>query len=150
MENGIIERICEGGAGSEASVWLELRTKFPGIGGTIITSEGVATANRKLHSPSVGGGNRMFIRHMIIKKISRRIKVDVNSQCIVDVIFFKKKTIFLLDVLKKFADVPSRRLSNPYRYRCRCIKIVVDVKTALIFAYASTSKITNVLRQEHL
>jgi len=38
LENeGIIEFICEGGYGSEARIIVELRTRFPGIGGTILT-----------------------------------------------------------------------------------------------------------------
>lgn len=66
---GIIEFICEGGSGSEAKVKLELRTEFAGIGGTIITHEGVATALREEHNPTPKSGHRMFLRHTIIKKL---------------------------------------------------------------------------------
>jgi hypothetical protein len=66
---GVIEFICEGGSGSEASVKVELRSEFPGIGGTIVTYEGVATALRAEYSPRSKSGHRMFLRHMIIKKL---------------------------------------------------------------------------------
>lgn len=68
-EEGIIEFICEGGIGSEARVLVELRTKFPGIGGTIITQEGAVTALREEYNLSPKSGHKMFLRHMIIKKL---------------------------------------------------------------------------------
>jgi hypothetical protein len=49
---GVIEFVCEGGIGGSARVCVELRTEFPGIGGTIVTNEGVASAFREEFSPS--------------------------------------------------------------------------------------------------
>ena len=66
---GIIDFVCHGGAGGEATVCLELRTMFPGIGGTVITQEGVAAALRTELSPGVKSGHKMFLRHAIIKKV---------------------------------------------------------------------------------
>ena len=66
---GVIEFICEGGFGSEANVKLELRTEFAGIGGTIITYEGVATALREEFTKTPKSGHMMFLRHTIIKKL---------------------------------------------------------------------------------
>lgn len=69
LKDGVIEFICEGGTGSEANVTVELRTKFPGIGGTVVTDEGVATAVRQDHSPMPRAAHRTFLRHAIIKKL---------------------------------------------------------------------------------
>jgi len=66
---GIIEFVCEGGIGSSAKVCIELRTKFPGIGGTIISHEGVACALREEFNPSPKSSHRIFLRHMIVKKL---------------------------------------------------------------------------------
>ena len=69
-DDGIVEFICKGGYGAEAEVEVQLRTKFPGLGGTIITQEGAVSALRKSYSYSLGkSGHIMFLRHMIIKKI---------------------------------------------------------------------------------
>lgn len=68
-DQGIIEFICEGGSGSEANVKVELRTIFAGIGGTILTNEGVATALREEYTPTPKAGHKMFLRHTIIKKL---------------------------------------------------------------------------------
>jgi hypothetical protein len=68
-DQGVIEFICEGGSGSEANVKVELRTIFAGIGGTIITNEGVATALREEYTPTPKSGHKMFLRHTIIKKL---------------------------------------------------------------------------------
>jgi hypothetical protein len=69
VDRGIVEFIYEGGSGSEANVRVELRTEFPGIGGTIITREGVVAALREEYVLSPKSGHRMFIRHTIIKKL---------------------------------------------------------------------------------
>jgi hypothetical protein len=69
LNRGIIEFICEGGAGGEARVIVELRTKFPGIGGTIVTHEGVAAALREEYKITPKAGHKMFLRHAIIKKL---------------------------------------------------------------------------------
>jgi len=66
---GVIEFVCEGGFGATASVLVELRTEFPGIGGTIITNEGVASAYREEFSPSPKSAHRLFLRHTIVKKM---------------------------------------------------------------------------------
>lgn len=66
---GVIEFICEGGIGATATVCVELRTEFPGIGGTIITHEGVASALREEFNPSPKSSHRLFLRHAIVKKI---------------------------------------------------------------------------------
>ena len=68
-DKGVIEFICEGGSGSEANVKVELRTIFAGVGGTILTNEGVATALREEYSPTPKSGHKMFLRHTIIKKL---------------------------------------------------------------------------------
>ena len=68
-KRGVIEFICEGGSGSEANVKVELRTVFAGIGGTIITNEGVATALREEYNITPKSGHKMFLRHTIIKKL---------------------------------------------------------------------------------
>lgn len=68
-DSGVIEFICEGGSGSEANVKVELRTVFAGIGGTIITNEGVATALREEYTITPKSGHKMFLRHTIIKKL---------------------------------------------------------------------------------
>jgi hypothetical protein len=66
---GVIEFVCEGGTGSSAKVCVELRTEFPGIGGTIITHEAVACALREEYSPSPKSAHRLFLRHTILKKL---------------------------------------------------------------------------------
>ena len=68
-DKGVIEFICEGGSGSEANVKVELRTLFAGIGGTIVTNEGVATALREEFNITPKSGHKMFLRHTIIKKL---------------------------------------------------------------------------------
>ncbi|MFA6472215.1 MAG: hypothetical protein WCU00_09270 [Candidatus Latescibacterota bacterium] len=67
--DGVIEFIAEGGNGSEARIIIELRTRFPGIGGNIITNEGAVTALREEYSPIPKTGHFMFLRHLIVKKI---------------------------------------------------------------------------------
>ena len=69
LNDGIIEYICEGGSGGEATVRVELRTRFPGIGGTIITQEGAVTALRREYNPTPKSAHRMFLRHMVLKKL---------------------------------------------------------------------------------
>lgn len=66
---GVIEFVCEGGIGATAKVCVELRTEFPGIGGTIITHEGVASAFREEFNPSQKSAHRLFLRHTIVKKL---------------------------------------------------------------------------------
>jgi hypothetical protein len=64
-----VEFIHEGGTGSEARVDVELRTRFPGIGGTIDTYQGIAVARRNEFSTAPGIGHEMFLRHTLIKKL---------------------------------------------------------------------------------
>jgi len=64
-----VEFIHEGGTGSEARVDVELRTRFPGIGGTIDTYQAIAVARRNEFSKAPDIGNQMFLRHMLIKKL---------------------------------------------------------------------------------
>jgi len=66
---GVVEFIRKGGEGGEAQVDVELRTLFPGIGGTILSKGGVTTALRKEIGVVRGSGHVMFLRHMIIKKL---------------------------------------------------------------------------------
>lgn len=68
-KKGVIEFVCEGGIGATATVCVELRTEFPGIGGTIITNEGVASAFREEFNPSPKSSHRLFLRHTIVKKM---------------------------------------------------------------------------------
>jgi hypothetical protein len=66
---GVVEFIRKGGEGGEAQVDVELRTMFPGIGGTVMTMGGVLTAFRKELGVLKGNAHTMFLRHMIIKKL---------------------------------------------------------------------------------
>lgn len=69
MDQGIVEFIGHGGTGSEAQIRIELRTQFPGLGGTLVTKEGVVAALRLEHNAVPKEGHRMFLRHTLIKKI---------------------------------------------------------------------------------
>ncbi|MFH1536622.1 MAG: hypothetical protein ABID45_01395 [Patescibacteria group bacterium] len=64
-----VRYICEGGDGSEATVAIELRTEFPGIGGTIVTQEGVPTAVRREYNQSSRIGHRIFLIMALVKKL---------------------------------------------------------------------------------
>ena len=66
---GVIQYVYEGGYGSEATDCPELRTRFDGIGGAIMTKEGVASALRTENSPSPKSGHKMFLKHIVIKKL---------------------------------------------------------------------------------
>jgi len=68
-KDGVIEYIGHGGVGSEANIQVELRTVFPGIGGTLRTNEGVVAALREEFNNTPKAGHRMFIRHVTIKKL---------------------------------------------------------------------------------
>ncbi len=61
--------IGEGGRGSEAQIDIELRTDFPGIGGTIYTRQAIPVASRKSFNPSHQIGHREFLKHAVLKKI---------------------------------------------------------------------------------
>lgn len=65
----IIIPICEGGYGSEAEIFIQVRNVFPGIGGKYKTNQVLTTAFRKEYNNSFGNGHRMFFKHLIIKKL---------------------------------------------------------------------------------
>ncbi|HSB80849.1 MAG TPA: hypothetical protein VLM91_18865 [Candidatus Methylomirabilis sp.] len=69
LQDGVVEPIREAGAGGEARIIVELRTRFPGLGGTIVTQEGVAAALRIEYNQAPRIGHEMFIRHLIAKKL---------------------------------------------------------------------------------
>lgn len=65
----IIENICEGGAGQEARVLVQARNLFPGLGGAILSEQLVASALRINYSGLPGSGTRLFLKHLLIKKL---------------------------------------------------------------------------------
>lgn len=69
LNEGIVEYLYKGGEGSEAIVEVQLRTQFPGIGGTIITNEGAVTAFRKEKNLTQGAGRNTSLRHTLVKKL---------------------------------------------------------------------------------
>lgn len=64
-----VKYIGEGGKGSEAHIDIELRTEFPGIGGTIYTYQAIPAALRVSYNPSANVGHREFIKHAVLKKL---------------------------------------------------------------------------------
>ncbi len=64
-----VEYIRDGGFGSEANIIVQLRTKFPGIGGTIITQQGVVVALREEFNKVQKTGHKLFLKHAIVKKL---------------------------------------------------------------------------------
>jgi hypothetical protein len=66
---GVLEEISEPMYGGEAQVVIQLRNSFPGIGGTIKTTKGVLSAYRSPFSKSPKDGHRIFLKHMVIKKL---------------------------------------------------------------------------------
>lgn len=68
-KESLIDFIKVGGHGDEAEIKVELRTTFPGIGDTIKTQEGVVSALREEYNKSPLMGHKLFIKHMIIKKL---------------------------------------------------------------------------------
>ncbi|MBI5046047.1 MAG: hypothetical protein HZC14_03580 [Candidatus Niyogibacteria bacterium] len=65
----VVETLCEGGSGSEASIIIQRRTCFPGMGGTVVTEQTVVTALRVPWSVTPDHGIRSFLRHALIKKL---------------------------------------------------------------------------------
>lgn len=65
----IVEDICRGGEGSEAEVLVQLRNVFPGIGGVIRINEPIVVAHRKEYNALPGTAQRVFLKHMILKKL---------------------------------------------------------------------------------
>jgi hypothetical protein len=68
QNEGLVEEILEDG-GSEATVKLQKRVKFFGLGRDIVTYQAVRAALRFEHSTSPYQGHTMFIRHTVIKKL---------------------------------------------------------------------------------
>jgi hypothetical protein len=64
-----VEFIHKEGTGSEARADVELRTKFPRIGGTIDTYQGTAVARRNEFNTAPNVDHEMFLRHTLIKKL---------------------------------------------------------------------------------
>ncbi len=64
-----VKFIGHGGSGGEASVNIELRTVFPGIGGKIITQQAAVVALREEYKLEPKLGHKMFLKHAIIKKL---------------------------------------------------------------------------------
>lgn len=64
-----VKYIGEGGRGSEARIDIELRTEFPGIGGTIHTYQAIPVALRVSYNPSSNVGHREFLKHAVLKKL---------------------------------------------------------------------------------
>lgn len=64
-----VEFICKGGSGGEATIDVELRTEFPGIGGTVNTYQAVVVANRHEYSKAPKTGHNIFLKHALIKKL---------------------------------------------------------------------------------
>ncbi len=65
----VVKFIQKGGAGGEATVDVELRNEFPGLGGTILTRDGVICALREEREAMPKAGHKTFLRHMIVKKL---------------------------------------------------------------------------------
>jgi hypothetical protein len=61
--------VCEGGSGDEANITVQLRTKFPGIGGAIFTYQALPVAFRTDFDYSPQCGHRIFYKHAVIKKL---------------------------------------------------------------------------------
>ncbi len=61
--------VCEGGSGDEANILVQLRTKFPGIGGVIFTYQALPVAYRTDFDYSPQCGHRLFYKHAVIKKL---------------------------------------------------------------------------------
>jgi len=78
---------------------VQLRTEFPGIGGTIVTQEGVASALREEYNPSPKAGHRMFLRHTIIKKLDD---------------YFHRTGVYVYSHVPRPLGSTSQRDSKPY------------------------------------
>lgn len=98
LDNGIVQLIADGGVGGEAVVKVHLRTRFPGLGGTIITNEGAVAAMRIENNPVPLSGHRMFIRHAVIKKLDD---------------FFYRTGVYLFSHVPRPLGSLSRRAPEP-------------------------------------
>ena len=61
--------VGDGGEGSEASVALEVRRRFYGLGNVIYTTEPVRTATRIEKNTALMTGHTNFLRHAVFKKL---------------------------------------------------------------------------------
>ena len=61
--------VCEGGSGDEANITVQLRTKFPGIGGVVFTYQALPVAFRTDFDYSPQCGHKTFYKHAVIKKL---------------------------------------------------------------------------------
>lgn len=65
----IVKTVREGGSGGEAEILIQARNYFPGRGGAIISKQLVAAALRLDYGALLGTGDRLFFKHLILKKL---------------------------------------------------------------------------------
>lgn len=97
-----VKKLCDGGAGSEASVTVQLRNTFPGIGGLIKTEQAVVTALRASYSNIIGLGDKLFLRHTIFKKL--------------DDYFLKSDKYFFQHITRPLGSIEKNGASEGYLY----------------------------------
>ncbi len=68
-KNESVISLGKGGFGQEANIKIELRRRFPGIGGTIKTQEGALIALREQLNKTSKSGHKMFLKHTLVKKL---------------------------------------------------------------------------------
>ena len=66
---GLVKDLGEGGSGGEAVVRVQLRSRFPGIGGVIITGQPTITALRLGFSYRKNSSHEAFLLHCLFKKL---------------------------------------------------------------------------------
>ena len=64
-----VEFIAEGGAGDDASIKVELRREFPGIGGVIQTYQALPVGLRTEFNYSPQCGNKMFFNTLSLRNL---------------------------------------------------------------------------------
>lgn len=69
IDKELVNRLECVGYGSEATVYLEVRNFFPGIGWDIYTTQQLACANREDNNRAKNIGHFNFLRHSVIKKL---------------------------------------------------------------------------------
>lgn len=67
--SGMVKNIRVGGVGGEARVMVQARNIFPGLGGEITSEQVVACALREEFFAYPGEGQRLFLKHTLIKKL---------------------------------------------------------------------------------
>jgi len=65
----VVELIDNQYSGSESEISLERRMFFPGLGGAVITAEGVPSAFRYERDKTPKTGHKLFLKHTLIKKL---------------------------------------------------------------------------------